>query len=207
MARLAEEYGCSTVELAIEQGLLWLEPILALKRENLLVHHSSRIDGFLKLECGEGMVIGPDVHLASFSGLGIGGGLLLIEKGAAVAQGCRIVTGSNVPGIGRSCSATFGENALIERSFVRIGKNAVVFCNSVVLPGCDIGENAVIGAGSVVRHSVPAGEKWAGNPARRIGYVGGRDNGNESDTREMRVLSSGDSFPQAYVDFQDGVES
>lgn len=35
-----------------------------------------------------------------------------------------------------------------------------------VLPGVTIGENALIGAGAVVTHDVPAGEVWAGVPAK-----------------------------------------
>jgi len=37
-----------------------------------------------------------------------------------------------------------------------------------VLPGIIIGEGALIGAGSVVTKNVPAGEVWAGNPAKKI---------------------------------------
>lgn len=43
-----------------------------------------------------------------------------------------------------------------------IGSGATVLCGVV------IGRGAIIGAGSVVTKSVPAGEVWAGNPARRL---------------------------------------
>jgi maltose O-acetyltransferase len=39
----------------------------------------------------------------------------------------------------------------------------------VILPGLTVGEGAMIGAGAVVTKSVPDGETWAGNPARRLG--------------------------------------
>ncbi len=45
-------------------------------------------------------------------------------------------------------------------------------CHVTVLPGVRIGRGAVVGAGSVVTKSVPAGEVWAGVPARRIAERG-----------------------------------
>ena len=50
-----------------------------------------------------------------------------------------------------------------------IENEASIGAGSVIIPGITIGKQALIGAGSVVTHSVPRGEKWAGNPARRIG--------------------------------------
>jgi acetyltransferase-like isoleucine patch superfamily enzyme len=46
--------------------------------------------------------------------------------------------------------------------------NAIVGANSTLLPGVVIGKDSVVGAGSVVTKNVPAGEVWAGNPARKI---------------------------------------
>lgn len=43
--------------------------------------------------------------------------------------------------------------------------------HSIILKGVEIGEDAVVGAGSVVTKSVPAGEIWAGNPAKRVGQA------------------------------------
>jgi acetyltransferase-like isoleucine patch superfamily enzyme len=48
----------------------------------------------------------------------------------------------------------------------RIARGASIGSGSVILCGHAIGERAVIGAGSVVTRDVPAGEVWAGNPAR-----------------------------------------
>jgi acetyltransferase-like isoleucine patch superfamily enzyme len=51
---------------------------------------------------------------------------------------------------------------------VSIGARASLGANCTVLPGVAIGEGAVVGAGSVVTRDVPAGEFWAGVPARRV---------------------------------------
>lgn len=51
---------------------------------------------------------------------------------------------------------------------VILGRNVWLGTRCVVLKGVRIGDGAVIGAGSVVTRAVPAGETWAGVPARRI---------------------------------------
>lgn len=51
---------------------------------------------------------------------------------------------------------------------VIIGKNVWIGCHVTILPGVTIADNAIIGAGAVVTKPVPAGETWAGVPAKRI---------------------------------------
>nr|WP_239020781.1 Pls/PosA family non-ribosomal peptide synthetase [Nakamurella antarctica] len=52
---------------------------------------------------------------------------------------------------------------------ITVGAGATVGSRSTLGPGSVIGENAEVAAGSAVSHRVPAGEKWAGSPAVRIG--------------------------------------
>ncbi len=52
---------------------------------------------------------------------------------------------------------------------IRIGRDVWIGAAVVILPGVTIGDDAIIGAGAVVTKDVPAGEKWAGVPAHRIG--------------------------------------
>jgi acetyltransferase-like isoleucine patch superfamily enzyme len=51
---------------------------------------------------------------------------------------------------------------------IRIGNNVFIGAGSIILKGVHIGDEAIIGAGSVVAKDIPAGEIWAGNPARPI---------------------------------------
>ncbi len=51
---------------------------------------------------------------------------------------------------------------------VVIGKETFIGGGALILKGVHIGDRAVIGAGSVVTKDVPAGEVWAGNPAKFI---------------------------------------
>lgn len=78
--------------------------------------------------------------------------------------------------------ATIGQNAVIVghaitqtyKSItlkpVRIGRNAVVGINCVVMPGVTLGENAVLapGAVAIINTVIPDNELWGGIPARKI---------------------------------------
>lgn len=52
-----------------------------------------------------------------------------------------------------------------------------VGANATILPGVVLGRGCVIGAGAVVTRSVPPGETWVGNPARRLRHGAAVDEG------------------------------
>ena len=51
---------------------------------------------------------------------------------------------------------------------IKIEKNVFIGARSIILKGVTIGEGSIVGAGSVVTKNIPAGEIWAGNPAKFI---------------------------------------
>ena len=51
---------------------------------------------------------------------------------------------------------------------VHIGKNTTVFSSVIIRDQRNIGERVTIGMGSVVTKSIPDGETWVGNPARKM---------------------------------------
>lgn len=58
---------------------------------------------------------------------------------------------------------------------IRIGHNVWIGGGAIILPGVTIGDRSVIGAGSVVVHDVQAAKVVAGNPARIIRALDGRN--------------------------------
>lgn len=58
--------------------------------------------------------------------------------------------------------------APIKTAPIVIEEGAFIGAGTYILKGVRIGRHSIVGAGSVVTHSVPAGEIWAGNPARFI---------------------------------------
>lgn len=62
-----------------------------------------------------------------------------------------------------------GEDMKYRKSLpVHIADDVFIGARCIILKGVTIGEYAIIGAGSVVTKDVPAGEIWAGNPAKFI---------------------------------------
>lgn len=100
--------------------------------------------------------IAKDVGIREFSVIDGSGGLT-IEKGVTLSVGVKILTHDYAKG-------------KREEQPVYIHRNAFIGTDAIILMGVTIGEGAVIGAGSVVTKNavVPAGETWAGIPARRI---------------------------------------
>ena len=49
---------------------------------------------------------------------------------------------------------------------VEVQNHAVVGGGCTLLPGANLGQGSVLGGGSVLTKPIPAGEVWAGNPAR-----------------------------------------
>jgi len=49
---------------------------------------------------------------------------------------------------------------------VVIGDDVWIGTRAILLPGVRVHSHSIVGAGSVVTKDIPAGEIWAGNPAR-----------------------------------------
>jgi len=102
-----------------------------------------------EVEIGEGTVI----HRGRWRDTVIGEGtkidaLVFVAHNVVVGRHCLLVAGAKLAGS------------------VTVGDEVIVGLNASVVPGLTVGDRAIIGAGAVVTKDVPAGEVWAGNPAR-----------------------------------------
>ncbi|MCL4186273.1 MAG: phenylacetic acid degradation protein PaaY [Rhodobacteraceae bacterium] len=113
------------------------------------------------------VIVGPGCYIAPFASLRGDFGRIVVEGDASVQDGCTLHgSAEDDCVIGRG--ATIGHGAVIHGA--RIGENALVGINSVVLDGTAIGAECLVAAMSLVRggQAVPPRQLLAGNPARVI---------------------------------------
>lgn len=152
---------------------------------NVKIHHTSTLSigdccklksGFAENPVGGyrriGIWVGRDAHLTIGNRVGISNSTLycsrsiLIEDDAFIGGGCNIYD--------TDAHSILAERRLaqpdlsVESAPIIIGKRTFIGGHVTITKGVAIGDEAVIGAGSVVTKSVPAGELWAGNPARFV---------------------------------------
>ena len=95
--------------------------------------------------------------------------LIELNEGCTISSNVRILTHDwSIYTVGRAMGIEFTKPVGIFRE-VKIGKYAFVGTNSVLMPGCTIGEGAIVGAGSTVRGDVEAWTIVAGSPAVPVG--------------------------------------
>lgn len=136
--------------------------------EVISIGDSVIVDDFVFLMGGQRTSIGSFVHIASFASI-TGGGELLLEDFVGISSGSRVFTGDDDYLGGSLTGPTVPpayRNAI--RSFVHIGKHAVIGANTVILPGVTIGEGVAVGAGSLVKSNLEPWTIYVGTPARPL---------------------------------------
>lgn len=140
-----------------------------IKPEVIEIGDFSEIDDFTFIYGGKGIKIGRYVHISRFVSI-IGGGYLFLGDYTVLADGARILTGTDDYEGGYRMSTVLPNNQRNPKiSFVRIEKDAFVGTNTIVHPGVTIGEGAIVGSNSLVLKDV---EPWTinvGSPCKVIG--------------------------------------
>lgn len=116
--------------------------------------------------CPESIYVGDNVVLRP-------GTMLLGDDYAEIFIGNNVLIGPGVKMVVNNHSHSNPNLAIILQGYdasedVIVEDGAWIGFDAILLPGVTIGRNAVVGAGSVVTKDVPAGEVWAGNPAKCI---------------------------------------
>lgn len=140
-----------------------------LKPEMISLGDGVRIDACCRLEGGQGLTIGKNVHIGSGSKFNIGGGELVVGDHSGTSVDVVIATGNPDLSYKLISAAEAPEDCHVIRQKTVIGKYVVIFAKACIRPGVTIGDGAIIGMGAVVIKDVPAWEVWAGNPAKKIG--------------------------------------
>jgi acetyltransferase-like isoleucine patch superfamily enzyme len=126
------------------------------------------IDDFVMLMATEAMTVGDYVHIGAGTTV-MGGGEFRMGDFAGLSGGVRVYTGNEDYLGGSLTNPTVPEPYRKPiRSFVHIGKHAIVGANSVILPGVEIGAGAAVGALSLVNKDLEPWTIYAGSPARPI---------------------------------------
>ena len=138
------------------------------KQENFRIGNFSQVDDFVFINAGEQTSVGMFVHIGSFCTV-IGGGRFEIGDFAGLSAGCRIITGSDdFSGAALTNPTVPSEYTNAKKSFVKIGRHAILGTNVVVFPGVTIGEGAAVGAGCIVRKDLEPWTIYAGVDCKKI---------------------------------------
>ena len=91
---------------------------------------------------------------------------IVIEDSVLIGAGCRVYDNDFHP---LDVEARIhNQNQNIKAKPVVIQEGVFIGAGVTILKGVTIGRNAIVGAGAVVTKSVPAGDIWGGNPAKKI---------------------------------------
>ncbi|RXE71816.1 sugar O-acetyltransferase [Muribaculaceae bacterium Isolate-002 (NCI)] len=132
-----------------------LRKLLGSAGENLVINPPFRCDFGYNIHIGNNFVGNFNLTILDEARVDIGDNVMIGPNCTLVTITHAMLPGQRNDGIMRALP-------------VKIGDNAWLASNVVVLPGVTIGESAVIGAGSVVTKSVPSHTFAAGNPCRPI---------------------------------------
>lgn len=95
-----------------------------------------------------------------------------ILRGLSVGDDCLIASGCSFIDSNHGTDPQRPMNAQpLDTAPIKLGRNVWLGAGCIVLKGVQIGDGAIIGAGSVLTKSVPAGEIWAGVPARPLRHA------------------------------------
>jgi sugar O-acyltransferase (sialic acid O-acetyltransferase NeuD family) len=135
------------------------------RRRDDLIQDLKRLRRPLRTIIHPNAVVSPSARIGDACFLAAGA---IVNAEAVIDEGSILNTGAGIDHdcrIGRAAHIAPGAHLC---GTVTIGARALIGTGAAIIPGRSVGEDARIGAASAVVCDVPAGEIWAGCPARRI---------------------------------------
>lgn len=113
-----------------------------------------------------GVDVGENVLIAANVNFDTEPYLIKIGGGSYITSGVRFVTHDGAVYVLKRNGFLKGDGGFPDT--ISIGENCYIGNNVSIMPGVHIGNNVIVGYGSIVTHSIPDNEVWAGIPARRV---------------------------------------
>lgn len=137
--------------------------------ERLSLGNHVRIDDFTVISGN--VVLKDHIHISQFCGLYGGDDGIVMEDFSGLSSKCSIYAVSD------DYSGASMTNPTVPAEYkpgsigspVRIGKHAIIGCNSVVLPGVTVAEGTAVGSMSLCNRSTEPWSMYVGIPARKKG--------------------------------------
>lgn len=137
--------------------------------QNLCIGNHVRIDDFTVISGN--VRLGDYIHISQFCGLYGGKAGIVMEDFSGLSSKCTVYAVSD-DYTGNSMTNPMVplqyRPGMIEKA-VRIGRHAVIGCNSVVLPGVVVQEGTSVGSMTLCNKPTEAWSVYIGIPARRAG--------------------------------------
>jgi len=134
---------------------------------NIEIGSNVRVDDFTVLSAGVGGIkIGNYVHIATQASL-IGEGTITLDDFTGVSSKVSIFSSSDdYLGYGMNNPMVPNQFKRVTTKKVHLKKHVLIGANTVILPGCILGEGVSVGALSVVSSSLDSWYLYSGNPAK-----------------------------------------
>lgn len=137
--------------------------------ERLCLGNHVRIDDFTIIS-GK-VTLGDYIHISQFCGLYGGDAGIVMEDFSGLSSKCSVYAASD------DYTGASMTNPMVPAKYkpgsisspVRIGKHAIIGCNSVVLPGVTVAEGTAVGSMSLCNRSTEEWFMYVGIPARKKG--------------------------------------